>query len=191
MWIVKLALNRPYTFIVLALLILILSPVVILRTPTDIFPNIDIPVIAVAWQFTGLNPQGDGRADHHPVLASPDDDSRQHRAHRIDDGERPGDGEDLLAAERTPRYGERAGDGGVPDHPAPASRRYPAPPDHQLQRVDGADSPARPLRAVRVRAQRHRSQFPEDPARDRAGGVHPIPVRRPAAPGDGRPRPAT
>src|SRR5467141_2375386 len=55
MWIVKLALNRPYTFIVLALLILILSPVVILRTPTDIFPNINIPVIAVAWQFSGLN----------------------------------------------------------------------------------------------------------------------------------------
>ena len=57
MWIVRLALNRPYTFIVVALLILMLAPVVILRTPTDIFPNIDIPVIAVAWQFTGLNPQ--------------------------------------------------------------------------------------------------------------------------------------
>src|ERR687891_1610336 len=57
MWIVKVALSRPYTFIVLALLILILSPLVILRTPTDIFPNINIPVIAVAWQFTGLNPE--------------------------------------------------------------------------------------------------------------------------------------
>jgi len=57
MWIVRIALDRPYTFIVLALLILILSPVVILRTPTDIFPNINIPVIAVAWQFTGLNPE--------------------------------------------------------------------------------------------------------------------------------------
>ena len=57
MWIVKLALNRPYTFIILALLILILSPVVILRTPTDIFPNINIPVVAVAWQYTGLNPE--------------------------------------------------------------------------------------------------------------------------------------
>ena len=57
MWIVRVALNRPYTFIVLALLILIASPVVILRTPTDIFPSIDIPVIAVAWQFTGLNPE--------------------------------------------------------------------------------------------------------------------------------------
>src|SRR5216684_8914224 len=57
MWIVKVALNRPYTFIVLALLILLASPVMIARTPTDIFPNIDIPVIAVAWQYTGLNPE--------------------------------------------------------------------------------------------------------------------------------------
>src|SRR5947208_3590381 len=57
MWIVRLALNRPYTFIVLALLILLASPVVIMRTPTDIFPNINIPVVAVAWQFTGLNPE--------------------------------------------------------------------------------------------------------------------------------------
>jgi CzcA family heavy metal efflux pump len=57
MWIVRVALNRPYTFIVLALLILILSPVVILRTPTDIFPNINIPVVAVAWTYTGLSPE--------------------------------------------------------------------------------------------------------------------------------------
>jgi len=57
MWIVKLALNRPYTFIVLALLLLIAAPVVILRTPTDIFPNIDIPVISVGWQDTELNPE--------------------------------------------------------------------------------------------------------------------------------------
>ena len=57
MWIVKLALSRPYTFIVLAILILLLSPAVILRTPTDIFPNIDIPVISVAWTYTGLNPE--------------------------------------------------------------------------------------------------------------------------------------
>ena len=57
MWIVRVALNRPYTFIVLALLILILSPVVILRTPTDIFPSINIPVVAVAWTYTGLSPE--------------------------------------------------------------------------------------------------------------------------------------
>src|ERR1700723_1161520 len=57
MWIVKIALSRPYTFIVLALLILIMSPVMILRTPTDIFPNINIPVVAVAWTYTGLSPE--------------------------------------------------------------------------------------------------------------------------------------
>ena len=57
MWIVKVALDRPYTFIVLALLILILSPVIILRTPADIFPNINIPVVSVGWTYTGLNPE--------------------------------------------------------------------------------------------------------------------------------------
>jgi multidrug efflux pump subunit AcrB len=57
MWIVKLALIRPYTFIVFAILIFVFSPLIILRTPTDIFPNIDIPVIAVAWTYTGLNPE--------------------------------------------------------------------------------------------------------------------------------------
>jgi CzcA family heavy metal efflux pump len=57
MWIVRVALDRPYTFVVLALLILILSPLVILSTPTDIFPNINIPVVAVVWTYTGLNPE--------------------------------------------------------------------------------------------------------------------------------------
>ncbi|HEX4274143.1 MAG TPA: efflux RND transporter permease subunit, partial [Bryobacteraceae bacterium] len=55
MWIVRIALSRPYTFIVLALLILLVSPLVILRTPTDIFPNIDIPVLASIWNFGGLS----------------------------------------------------------------------------------------------------------------------------------------
>jgi CzcA family heavy metal efflux pump len=57
MWIVRLALRRPYTFIVAAILLLILGSVVIERTPTDIFPNIDIPVVSVLWSYTGLSPQ--------------------------------------------------------------------------------------------------------------------------------------
>jgi multidrug efflux pump subunit AcrB len=56
MWIVQLALRRPYTFIVAALLLLIVSPLVILRTPTDIFPNINIPVVSIVWQYTGMAP---------------------------------------------------------------------------------------------------------------------------------------
>ncbi|MFM0204335.1 efflux RND transporter permease subunit [Paraburkholderia fungorum] len=54
MWIVRLALRRPYTFVVLALLLLIVGPLTILRTPTDIFPNIDIPVLSVIWSYNGL-----------------------------------------------------------------------------------------------------------------------------------------
>jgi CzcA family heavy metal efflux pump len=57
MWIVRLAINRPYTFIVLALLILIAAPVVIVRTPTDMFPVINIPVVSIGWTYTGLNPE--------------------------------------------------------------------------------------------------------------------------------------
>ncbi len=54
--IVRIALSRPYTFVVLALLILIIGPLAALRTPTDIFPDIRIPVIGVVWQYTGLPP---------------------------------------------------------------------------------------------------------------------------------------
>src|SRR5262249_57302891 len=57
MWIVRLALQRPYTFIVMALLILILSPIVIMRTPVDILPEINIPVVSVVWQYQGLSAQ--------------------------------------------------------------------------------------------------------------------------------------
>jgi len=55
MWIVRLALRRPYTFVVLAIVVLLLSPIVIRRTPTDIFPSINIPVVSTVWNYTGLS----------------------------------------------------------------------------------------------------------------------------------------
>jgi len=55
MWIVRIALERPYTFIVLTLLIVLISPLVIQRTPVDIFPNVNIPVVVVLWNYIGLN----------------------------------------------------------------------------------------------------------------------------------------
>ncbi|KVV64633.1 RND transporter [Burkholderia cepacia] len=55
MWIVRLALRRPYTFVVLALLIFIAGTLAILRTPTDIFPNIDIPVVSIVWSYNGFS----------------------------------------------------------------------------------------------------------------------------------------
>src|SRR6202035_2392202 len=53
---VRIALQRPYTFVVMALLILIIGPLAALKTPTDIFPDIKVPVIGVAWSFPGLSP---------------------------------------------------------------------------------------------------------------------------------------
>jgi multidrug efflux pump subunit AcrB len=57
MWIVRLALRRPYTFVVMSILILIMGGLAIVRTPTDIFPTIDIPVVSIIWNYSGLVPQ--------------------------------------------------------------------------------------------------------------------------------------
>jgi len=57
MWIVRLALRRPYTFVVMAILILAMGVISILRTPTDIFPNINIPVVSIIWNYNGLVPE--------------------------------------------------------------------------------------------------------------------------------------
>src|ERR1700756_2213150 len=57
MWIVEVALKRPYTFIVLAVLIAIFGSLAALRTPTDIFPSINIPVVSVVWTYSGLLPK--------------------------------------------------------------------------------------------------------------------------------------
>ncbi len=132
MWIVRVALDRPYTFIVLSVLILVLSPVMILRTPTDIFPNIDIPVIAVGWQYTGMNP-----IDHH---------GRQHRTHRIDHAKWSSYREDLLATRREFGHRECPGDCRITNHSALPAARDPASVDHQLQRFERAHSAAGPFR---------------------------------------------
>jgi len=57
MWIVRLALARPYTFIVMAMVVLLMTAVALTSTPTDIFPDINIPVISLVWNYTGLQPQ--------------------------------------------------------------------------------------------------------------------------------------
>ena len=57
MWIVRLALRRPYTFVVMSILIVIMGALSIVRTPTDIFPNINIPVVSIIWTYNGLLPE--------------------------------------------------------------------------------------------------------------------------------------
>ncbi len=61
MWIVQVALRRPYTFLVMALLILLATPLVLLKMPTDIFPEINIPVISIVWTYAGLSAQEIGQ----------------------------------------------------------------------------------------------------------------------------------
>src|SRR5882724_3335739 len=56
MWLVRIALSRPYTFVVMSLLIILMGIVTIVRIPVDIFPDIDIPVITVVWNYGGLSP---------------------------------------------------------------------------------------------------------------------------------------
>src|SRR5207237_10236593 len=55
MWIIRLALNRPYTFVVVACLLLLVTPCVLPRTPTDIFPSNKIPLVSIIWNYTGLS----------------------------------------------------------------------------------------------------------------------------------------
>src|SRR3982074_995373 len=57
MWIVRLALKEPYTIVVLGILIFLFGAIAIVRTPTDIFPNIDIPVVSIVWTYNSLEPQ--------------------------------------------------------------------------------------------------------------------------------------
>ena len=98
MWIVRVALNRPYTFIVFALVIILITPFVLQRTPVDIFPNIDIPVISVAWNYTGLSPQQmEDRivSNYERFLTTAVD---RHRAHRVANRGRPLGHQDLLPA---------------------------------------------------------------------------------------------
>ena len=57
MWIVQLALRRPYTFVIMAMAIVILGVLATVRMPTDIFPEIDIPVVSVLWTYAGVSPE--------------------------------------------------------------------------------------------------------------------------------------
>ncbi len=188
MWIVKIALDRPYTFIVLALLILILSPLVILRTPTDIFPNINIPVIAVVWTYTGLNPEEmEGRitTSYERSLTTLVD-NIQHIESTSYNGIsvvkiflQPGASLDTANAQVTAASQLLLRQ--MPPGTAAAG-------DPQLQRVQRAD-PATGLsgdRHVRTAAQRSRPQFPAHPTGHGAGGGRSVSVWRQAAAGDDR-----
>ena len=83
MWIVLVALRRPYTFVVLAIVIALFGVRAALRTPTDIFPNINIPVVSVVWTYNGTFAERHVRPRHLLLRTHIDIAGRRHRAHRF------------------------------------------------------------------------------------------------------------
>ncbi len=100
MWIVQVALRRPYTFLVMALLILLATPLVLLKMSIDIFPEINIPVISIVWNYSGLSAQEIGQRITADQRAQSHDHGQRHRAHRIASPGRSFDHQGFLPAER-------------------------------------------------------------------------------------------
>ena len=140
---VKLALSKPYTFIVLAILIMLFGVLAAVRTPTDIFPDIKIPVIAAVWTYRGLPPDDmAGRVDL--LLRAPAvDDGQRHRPYREPVAARHRHRQDLLPARRRHPHRDRAGHLGLADRAEADAAGHHAAADPQLQRLDRADPAAR------------------------------------------------
>ena len=188
--IVRIALRRPYTFVVLALLILIVGPLAALRTPVDIFPDIRIPVIAVIWQYTGLQPdQMAGRmtTQFQRALTTTVNDIEHIEATSYN-------GLGIIKVFFQPNVDIRIANAQVTAVSQTLLKQMPperdAAADPQLQRLDRSDHPARAVGPgpVRAAARRHRPQRRAHAARHRAGRRHPLSLRRQDAAGADRSR---
>ena len=190
--IVRIALQRPYTFVVLALLILIMGTLALLRTPTDIFPNINIPIVALAWQYAGLPPdQMSEQRITTPSRARADDDGQRHRAHRSQFVHRLRHRQDLFPARpststwrtrRSPRSRRRMVKQMPPGTTPPLILNYSAStvPILQLGTVRQG--------AVGAAAGRPRHEPAAHASDHRAGRGDSMAIRRQVAPGADRPR---
>ena len=156
MWIVRLALRRPYTFVVFALLILILGVLSIETMPTDIFPNIDIPVVTVVWQFTGLSADQIANRIVTQRRAGHDHDCQRHRSHRVAIAGGRRDHQNLLSPQCEHRPGRCPGDRHQPSAVAIAAAGHQSAIHHPVQRLQRSRAAtgtfrARPQRAAAER----------------------------------------
>ena len=191
MWIVRLALRRPYTFIVLAILIMLLGVFAIVRTPTDIFPNIKIPVVAVIWRYTGLSPEematrlvlGPSASRRPRSMTSSTPSRRPSPAQRWSSTSSSRTSTRSCRSRRSPRSRRRSCARAAGHHPALRPR---------LQRLLGADAAAGTLEPDSLGGAdlRPRQQHHPHRARHRAGRLDALPLRRQAAPGTGGSRSA-
>ena len=192
MWIVQIALRRPYTFVVFAFFIAIFGGLAALRTPVDIFPNINIPVVSVVWTYNGLAPNDmSSRVIYYyeRTLTSQVGDI-EHIEFAVAQQLRRR--QNLLPEERQHRRGAGAGDGGFADRAETAAARHHAALRAQLQRLQCADPAAGALEqeaaadaTVRPRAELHPAA-----ARHRRRRRDPLPLRRQDPAGSGRSRSA-
>ena len=189
--VVRLALARPYTFVVMAILVMIFGVMSAIRTPTDIFPNIGIPVISVVWGYTGLSPDDmAGRivAPYERVLSTTVNDIEHIEFAVVS---RHGRCQNLLPAER--RHQRRPGAGHVDfaNHSETASRGSHAADHPCLQRLERSDHPVGVVQRLSLpgRTVRSRPEFHSAAAHD--GRRRPASVRlwRSDAPGADRSRP--
>ena len=147
MWIVRIALKRPYTFVVLAMLILFVGPLAILRTPTDIFPNIDIPVVTVVWNYGGLS--ADEMATRIVTTFERGLTTTVNDIEHIESQSLRGIAviKIFFQPGAQDRGGDRAGHRDLADVAAADAAGHQAAAHHQLQRLERADPAARRCRA--------------------------------------------
>ncbi len=191
MWIVRLALRRPYTFVVMAIAIALLGSLAIVRTPTDIFPQINIPVVSVIWSYSGMAPdEMEGRI---VTICERAMTTTVNSIEHIESQslERRGGDPRLLPAGREDRGRRRRSDGDQPDAAADHAAGHDAAADHPLLRLERADSSggAHLRDAVRAAALRLRPELHPHAARHRARCPGAAALRWQGAAGHGRSRP--
>ena len=189
--IVRIALRRPYTFVVLALLLLIIGPLAASRTPVDIFPEIRNPDHRGGLEFHRAAAGGDGRPHGLAVRAGAHHHGQRHRAYRGQLLHRRRHRQDFLPPRYRHAHRERAGDRDLADHAAADAPRLRAAAYSQLQCGDRPDHPAGARRqgTARADAVRSRAQLRAHPAEHGAGRGDALAVRRQVSSGPDRHRP--
>ena len=183
MWIVRIALKRPYTFIVFALVIVLMTPFVLMRMPTDILPEIDIPVISILWNYNGFSPDQMENyivSNFERFLTTVVDDIDHIESQTIEGRSvikvffQPGADVRLAMAE-TSSGAQRAA--------SPVASRHRSPADPHVFRVDGSHSAVgnEGERAFRTGVVRFRREHRAQPDGDRAGRGDPVALRRKTA----------